>query len=74
MEKKTFTVPNISCGHCVHTVQSEVGDIAGVQAVQADEQTKQVTVTWQAPATWEQIASLLTEIDYPPATSNVAIQ
>ena len=29
MQSKTFTVPNISCGHCVHTVEMEVGDLAG---------------------------------------------
>ena len=36
MNEKTFTVPNISCNHCVHTVKMEVGDIAGVQRVEAD--------------------------------------
>lgn len=64
--EKTFTVPNISCGHCVHTVQMEVGDIAGVQRVQADEQSKQVTVVWDDPATWDQIRDTLVEINYPP--------
>ena len=67
MESKTFTVPNISCGHCVHTVESEVGEIKGVRAVKADEKTKQVTVQWDNPANWEQIEKVLTEIDYPPA-------
>lgn len=64
--EKTFTVPNISCGHCVHTVKMEVGDIAGVQRVDADEQSKQVTVVWNEPATWEQIRDTLVEINYPP--------
>lgn len=64
--EKTFTVPNISCGHCVHTVKMEVGDIAGVQRVDADEQSKQVTVVWDDPATWEQIRDTLVEINYPP--------
>ena len=53
MTTKTFTVPNISCGHCTHTIQMEVGDLAGVDSVQADEATKQVTVQWGNPATWE---------------------
>ena len=26
MENKTFTVPNISCGHCTHTIEMEVAD------------------------------------------------
>lgn len=66
MNEKTFTVPNISCGHCVHTVKMEVGDLAGVQRVEADANSKQVTVVWDEPATWEQIHATLVEINYPP--------
>jgi copper chaperone len=67
MEVKTFTVPNISCGHCVHTVESEVSEIAGVKQVKADEATKEVTVQWETPASWDAIKKVLVEIDYPPA-------
>ncbi len=66
MESKTFIVPNISCGHCTHTVEMELGDLAGVQNVTADIQSKQVLVEWDQPATWQQIESLLVEINYPP--------
>jgi copper chaperone len=66
MESKTFTVPNISCGHCTHTIEMEVADIAGVSSVQADQASKQVTVQWESPATWGEIQSLLQEINYPP--------
>ncbi|MCB8984674.1 MAG: cation transporter [Ardenticatenaceae bacterium] len=66
MESKTFTVPNISCGHCTHTIEMEVGDLAGVKSVKADQASKQVTVQWEAPATWNEIQSLLQEINYPP--------
>ena len=66
MSTKTFTVPNISCGHCTHTIESELGDLAGVQSVKAEQDTKQVTVTWDAPANWESIKALLKEIDYAP--------
>ena len=67
MEAKTFVVPNISCGDCVHTIESEVSDISGVKTVKADEAIKQVTVQWDAPASWEDIKKLLVEIDYAPA-------
>ena len=67
MQSKTFTVPNISCGHCVHTVEMEVGDLAGVKNVKADQDSKQVVVEWGDPATWEQIEALLVEINYAPA-------
>ena len=67
MTTKTFTVPGISCGHCVHTVETELSDLAGVEQVQADLNTRQVTVSWQEPATWEQIKATLEEINSPPA-------
>ncbi len=67
MESKTFTVPNISCGHCVHTVEMELGDLAGVSSVKAEQDTKLVTVSWESPATWEQIQRTLVEINYPAA-------
>jgi len=67
MQSKTFRVPNISCGHCVMTIKSEVGELAGVRTVEADKDTRIVTVQWETPATWDQIKALLTEIEYPPA-------
>lgn len=67
MERKTFVVPNIGCNHCTHTIEMEVGDLAGVESVEASLDSKQVTVSWQEPASWEQIESLLQEINYPPA-------
>ncbi len=68
MTTKTMTVPNISCEHCTNTIEREVGDIAGVSTVQADEASKQVTVEYGEPATWKEIEALLVEIDYPPAS------
>ncbi|HEY44641.1 MAG TPA: heavy-metal-associated domain-containing protein [Anaerolineae bacterium] len=62
----TYNVPNISCGHCVHTIQMELMELIGVSNVQVSEETKQVTVEFDPPATEEQIVSLLTEINYPP--------
>jgi copper chaperone len=61
----TVKAPNISCGHCVHTIQNEVGELAGVKSVQAVQDTKLVTITFDAPATEAQIESLLAEIGYP---------
>ena len=71
LETRKFVVPNISCGPCVHTIQNELGDLAGVKQVKADQQTKEVVVEWESPATWAQIQNLLTEIDYPPAPVTV---
>lgn len=66
MNEKTFTVPNISCGHCVHSIKMEVGEIEGVQRVEAEQDSKRVTVVWDEPASWEQIRDTLVEINYPP--------
>ena len=73
MTTKTFVVPNISCGHCTHTIESELADVAGVQSVKAEQDSKKVTVAFDAPATWETIVATLEEINYPPA-SEVALQ
>jgi len=71
MTTKTFVVPNISCGHCTHTIESELSEVAGVQSVKADQATKQVTVAFDEPATWDTIMATLEEINYPPATQVV---
>jgi copper chaperone len=66
MASKTFKVPNISCGHCVMTIQREVGELNGVTSVKADEASKMVTVEWnEPPAKWDSIRDLLEEINYP---------
>jgi copper chaperone len=73
MTTKTFVVPAISCGHCTRTIETELADVAGVQNVKADEASKQVTVAFEAPATWDTIVKTLNEINYPPA-NEVALQ
>lgn len=62
-----YSVPNISCGHCVHTIQSEVSDVAGVQSVKADQNSRVVEITFDSPATEEKIKELMAEINYPVA-------
>ena len=56
-----YSVPNISCGHCVHTIQSEVSEVEGVQLVKADQGSRVVEITFEAPATEEKIKQLLAE-------------
>ena len=67
MASKTFQVPNISCHHCVMTIQRELGELEGVVSATGDVKTKTVTVEWESPATWDGIKSLLDEINYPAA-------
>ncbi len=51
MTELTFNVPNISCMHCVHTIQTEIGALTGVKSVEAHADTKQVKVAFEAPLT-----------------------
>ena len=67
MATVTYAVPNISCGHCVNTIQNELMDLAGVKSVQASEATKSVAVEFDAPATTDLIEATLQEINYPVA-------
>ncbi|MBC8509411.1 MAG: heavy-metal-associated domain-containing protein [Anaerolineales bacterium] len=65
MTTVTYSIPNINCGHCVHTVTMEVGDLEGVQSVEASPETKTATIIFDTPATEESIKNLLTEINFP---------
>ena len=67
MSSKTFTAPNISCGHCTRTIEMELGDLAGVMNVKAEIESRQVAVEWDAPTNWKEIQDLLVEIGFPPA-------
>lgn len=67
MTTVTYSVPNISCKHCVHTIKTELQDLSGVQTVEADEASKLVKVTFEPPATEGKIEDLLAEINYPVA-------
>jgi copper chaperone CopZ len=62
-----YSVPNISCGHCVHTIQMEVADLEGVQSVSANQESQMVEITFGEPATEDSIKALMAEINYPVA-------
>jgi copper chaperone len=65
MEKKTFQIPTISCGHCTMTIENELKEMEGIDEVQSNINDKTVTVSWQNPATLEKILETLKEINYP---------
>jgi copper chaperone len=45
MSTLTYSVPDISCGHCRSAITGEVSEVAGVQTVEVDLDAKTVTVT-----------------------------
>jgi copper chaperone len=67
MDKQTFSIPKISCGHCTRTIENELKELEGVSNVHGSVEDKTVTVEYQSPATREKILSTLKEINYPAA-------
>lgn len=67
MEKRQYSIPNISCGHCVGAIKRELGELEGVTSVEGDSTRKSVVVEWDSPATEEKIKNRLEEINYPAA-------
>ena len=41
---RTYSVPGISCDHCKHAIETEVGAVTGVASVEVDVPAKVVTV------------------------------
>lgn len=70
MSSRTVKVPNISCGHCVRTIERELGDLEGVTRVKALQDDRQVTVEWDDERlAWAEIETLMREIHYPPTAA-----
>lgn len=65
MTSVKYSIPNISCGHCVNTIQMEISELDGVTSVIADQESKTATIEFESPATEESIKTLLVEINYP---------
>lgn len=66
MKVVTYSIPNISCGHCVHTIQMEIGELDGVKSVEANASTKTAVIRFDDPATEDTIIATLKEINYAP--------
>ncbi len=67
MEKKTFSIPNISCGHCVMSIKNELNELDGVKSVDGNPEAKSIDVEWDAPITEDKIIDTLKENNYPAA-------
>jgi copper chaperone len=66
MEEMVVHIPSISCGHCLATIQREIGEIDGVSSVTGDVGTRMVTIRWTNPASWDTIRETLGDIGFPP--------
>jgi copper chaperone len=59
-----FTIPNLSCGHCVRAITEAVKAADPAGEVKADPATRQVEVNSTLPR--EALAAVLAEAGYAP--------
>jgi copper chaperone len=62
----SYSVPDISCGHCRMAIEREVSTVAGVAAVEVDLNTKTVTVSGE-PLDEAAIVAAIDEAGYEVA-------
>ncbi len=67
MSELNYNIPAISCGHCKMTIENEVSELAGVQTVSVDVDSKTAKIAFATPASEAGILELLEEIGFTPA-------
>ena len=67
MSTLTYNVPDISCNHCKHAIETEVAQVQGVQSVEVDVQARTVTVSGD-PLEAAAIIGAIGEAGYEVAT------
>jgi copper ion binding protein len=66
VQEMILNAPDISCGHCVATINQAVGQLEGVRRVEASEATKQVMVEYDPNrVTLAQIEDAMEDAGYP---------
>lgn len=68
MKTEIITVANLSCSGCVNTVTKKLTAIIGVEKVEVDLETNNVSVNYNETVSREQITHMLLSIGYPEAT------
>jgi len=66
MTEITYTVPGMHCGHCTKAVGDELEQVAGVESVDVDLETKLVTVRGEGLDD-EQLRAAVAEAGYEAA-------
>jgi copper ion binding protein len=64
MEEQRITVTGMTCGHCVQSVQEEVGAIDGVEQVDVDLASGAVIISSAAPVEASLIDAAVAEAGY----------
>lgn len=63
---KVLNIPTISCGHCLKSIERELGFVEGIQYLDGDVDAKTVQVEYRDDTALERAASVLTEIGFEP--------
>jgi copper chaperone len=64
VEKQTYTVAGMTCGHCVRSVTEEVGALEGVTDIAVDLPTGALAVTSDRPLDEAQVRGAVEEAGY----------
>lgn len=65
--KKTLTIPTISCGHCLKTIERELKFVEGVEYIQGSIETRAVMVDYASEEALVKARAALNEAGYAPA-------
>ena len=64
MTTAEYIVSGMTCGHCVGSVKEEIGNIAGVTAVDVELASGRVVVTSDAPVSAADVVAAVDEAGY----------
>ena len=68
IQETVLSVPDVSCEHCVHTINGALGGLAGVESVATDIPTKSVRLRYDpSQVSLEKIEAVLDEEGYTVA-------
>jgi len=65
MISKTYSIRNISCGHCAATIERELSSLQGMKNVTAQIEPKQVIVEVNHESVFRDVENTLNEIGFP---------
>jgi copper chaperone len=64
--QKTFTIPTITCNHCLMSIKRELKFVDGVDYVDGNVEAKTVLVTYSSDAALDQARAALADAGYAP--------
>lgn len=64
MENLTLKVPQMNCSHCVSKITNFLQEVQGVEEIECLLNSKEVKVSFQPPATKEQIIEAIEDCGF----------